>query len=74
MYNEVAITPFNTSTNITKLPHLGPNTLKELVAPALPLPKSLISNLKTDLLIHTEVGIDPIKYAKMTKIDSFIVS
>lgn len=30
--------------------------------------------LKTDLLTHTEVGIDPIKYAIITKIDSFIVS
>jgi hypothetical protein len=31
-----------------------------------------MSMLKTYLLIHTEVGIEPIKYANITSIDSFI--
>jgi hypothetical protein len=35
------------------------------VAPALPLPKFLISILKTDLLTQMEVGMAPIKYANM---------
>ncbi len=68
--NPTASQPFTMSIIKTIIPAFLPKTLSELVAPELPLPCFRTSISKNLLPIHTEVGMEPIRYAMQTRIIS----
>ena len=67
-----AASPFNMSSIITNVPQVGPSTRYVLVAPGLPLPYSRISISKNQRLIQTDVGMLPIRKARIMINSSFM--